>query len=133
MKISVLLTIFSSCMLFAESKISDFRWKNRLLILSQGDDSWVEKLDAQRARLEERDLKVFILSGAGKTKFPAAPELAKALAERFAPDPEIPKIHLIGKDGRTVLDWRMEEFSFEKLYASIDRMPMRQREMREKR
>jgi hypothetical protein len=77
-------------------------------------------------------MKVFILGGSGTSQYPADPKLTAEFIRRLSPDPETPKIFLIGKDGITTLSWEKGAFSFKKLYASIDAMPMRQREMRER-
>lgn len=119
-------------MVFADTGISDFRWEKRLLVVSGASEALVEKLDSEEDGLFERDLQVFILSGKGKTEYPVKPKLADEFARRLSPDPEKPMVYLIGKDGRTTLEWPLDEFSFKKLYARIDAMPMRQREMREK-
>jgi hypothetical protein len=120
-------------MVFADTGISDFRWKNRLLVVSGASKKLVQQLDSEEAGLTERDLQVFILSGEGKSDYPPKPNLAAEFAKRLSPDPEKPKVYLIGKDGQTTLEWSLDNFSFEKLYASIDAMPMRQREIREDR
>lgn len=130
MKEIIPIVVFSSCMAFADTEISDFRWKNRLLIISGATAELVKQLDAEKAGISERDLQVFILSGKGTSQHPTKPELAAEFTQRLKPNPESPKIYLIGKDGRTTLEWELEDFSFKKLYASIDAMPMRQREMR---
>lgn len=118
-------------MVSAETKISDFQWKNRLLVIPKGDSVWLKKLAIEEMNLNERDVRVFILQGAEGSKYPTRPELAKQFIDRLQPDPEIPGVYLIGKDGRTILRWSLGEFDFQKLYASIDAMPMRQREMSE--
>lgn len=130
---AILATIFFTCsMASANTEISDFQWKNRLLIISGTTDALVKQIDAEKAGLSERDLRVFILSGSGKSDYPLDAGLAAEFEKRLSPNLEKPKIYLIGKDGRTTLEWSLEEFTFQKLYASIDIMPMRQREMREK-
>lgn len=132
MKAIVPTIVFTSSMAFADTGISDFLWKNRLLVVSGATDALVEQFDAEEAGLFERDLQVFILSGSGKSDYPVKPKLAAEFTERLSPHPEKPKVYLIGKDGRTTLEWTLKDFTFKKLYASIDAMPMRQREMKER-
>jgi hypothetical protein len=91
----------------------------------------VKLLETEEAALEERDLKVFILSGSGENEYAAKPELAAEFKARLKPPEDKPTVYLIGKDGRTTLEWPLSEFTFAKLYASIDAMPMRKREMRD--
>ena len=111
--------------------ISDFQCKSRLLIVTDGDQAIVKNLKTQKAGLDERDLKVFILSGLGGNDFPTDPKLAEEFKSQLSPPVGKPMVYFIGKDGRTTLEWPLADFTFEKLYASIDAMPMRKREMRE--
>lgn len=127
----ITLIVSIALMSFAHGGISDFQWKYRLLVISGADDSIVKLLETDKPDLEERDLKVFILSGAGEKSFPAEPELAEEFKARLTPPAGKPMVYLIGKDSRTILEWPLENFTFTKLYGSIDAMPMRQREMRE--
>jgi len=127
----ITLVVSIALMCFANGGISDFQWKYRLLVVSGADDSIVNLLATQKPGLDERDLKVFILSGAGEKSFPAKPELAEEFKARLTPPAGKSMVYLIGKDGRTILEWPLADFTFAKLYGSIDAMPMRQREMRE--
>ena len=132
MKYPLALIAMSSTALLAETSVSDFRGKNRLLVIPVAREGFAAELERQKEELAERDLRVFILRGASASKFAAPPELAVELARRLASDPAMPQIHFIGKDGVTTLRWTAEEFSFAKLYASIDAMPMRRREMQKR-
>lgn len=123
--------ILSASVAFSQDSIDDFRWKNRLLVFSGSDEAILTKLAAEKAELSERDLKVFVLSGAGEKAHPAGEKLAEDFRERLKPPEGEPMAYLIGKDGRTTLKWKLRDFTFAKLYAAIDAMPMRQREMQE--
>ena len=127
----ITLVVSIALMCFANGGISDFHWKYRLLVVSGADDSIVNLLATQKPGLDERDLKVFILSGAGEKSFAAKPELAREFKARLTPPAGKSMVYLIGKDGRTILEWPLANFTFAELYGSIDAMPMRQREMRE--
>lgn len=118
-------------MIFAQDKISDFQWQSRLLVVSGATKETVEMLESDEAGFEERDLKVFILSGEGLPEYAARPSLAKELESRLSPAKDKPMVYLIGKDGKTTLRWSLEDFTIAKLFASIDAMPMRKSEMRE--
>ncbi len=131
MKHMAAIVALCSPLAFAQGTISDFQWKSRLLVISGADDGLVRLVGSETAGLEERDLKVFILSGSGKKEYAANPELADEFGKRLKPTDGKPMVYLIGKDGRTTLEWALNEFSFAKLYRSIDAMPMRRREMRE--
>jgi Domain of unknown function (DUF4174) len=123
--------VFTSSMIFAQDKISDFQWQSRLLVVSGATQGIVELLESDEAGFEERDLKVFILSGEGLPEYAARPSLAKELESRLSPAKSKPMVYLIGKDGKTTLRWSLEEFTIAKLFASIDAMPMRKSEMRD--
>lgn len=123
--------VFTSSMIFAQDKISDFQWQSRLLVVSGATKETVEMLESDEAGFEERDLKVFILSGEGLPEYAARPSLAKELKNRLSPAKDKPMVYLIGKDGKTTLRWSLEDFTIAKLFASIDAMPMRKSEMRE--
>ncbi|MBC7979602.1 MAG: DUF4174 domain-containing protein [Armatimonadetes bacterium] len=118
-------------MIFSQTKIADFKWEKRLLIVSGASELIVTQLKAEKAGLEERDLQVFVLSGWGEKEFPVNPKLADEFESRLSPPEAVPMVYLIGKDGITAKSWMMKEFTFQKLFASIDSMPMRQREMRD--
>jgi len=117
----------------AGGRISDFQWKNRLLVASGASAELVDKINSAKAGMFDRDLKVFVLSGAGVERFPVGKDLSKEFVSRLNTNEDRPMVYLIGKDGKTTLNWPLDEFTIEKLFANIDAMPMRKREMREKR
>jgi len=124
--------ILSAPAIFAQDRIEDFRGKNRLLFFSEIDEPTLSKLAAEKADLSERDMKVFVLSGTGETAHATNEKLAKAFRERLAPPEGEPTAYFIGKDGHSTLKWKLADFTFAKLYAAIDAMPMRRREMAER-
>ena len=63
MKAAAPVIVLMSSILFAQGKISDFQWQSRLLVVNGADEKIVKLLGAEEAGLEERDLKVFIISG----------------------------------------------------------------------
>ncbi len=119
--------------------LSAYQWENRLLLLfaptSQNDayQQQVTYLSGHEAGLEDRDLIVFHLfhnepSRVGDdTVTPDA--VAKLRAEMQVRSEEF-SLLLVGKDG-TVKRRSAEPVATEDLFAQIDGMPMRQREMRE--
>jgi hypothetical protein len=125
--------VFTSSMLFAQERISDLKWQYRILVVSGADGKTIELLESGEEGLEDRDLKVFILSGKGMREYAAKPPLAKELLQRLDPPEGKPMAYLIGKDGKTTLSWTLGDFTLEKLFASIDAMPMRKKEVRERR
>lgn len=113
-------------------KITDFSWKKRLLVVSGADEGFLAAAEEENAGVEDRDMRIFVLSGEGGEKFPVGKDLRAEFVKRLSVSDDEKKVWLIGKDGNTVLEWGLEEFAFEKVFAAIDGMPMRQREMREK-
>lgn len=129
MKSTIPLIVFTSSLVLADTEIADYHWKKRLLVLSEADAAMIENLSEEKAGLAERDLQVFVLSGVGIDKYPVKEKLAKEFQKGLSPELGKPTVWLIGKDGRTTLEWSAENFTFEKLFAAIDAMPMRQQEM----
>lgn len=104
--------------------LSQFRWKNRLLVIfsdSPGDPRFVEQMGLIEDRVEdlvERDVIVLIDTD---------PNADSELREKYRPRGFM--FVLIGKDGnvylRKPLPWNVREIS-----RSIDKMPLRRQEMR---
>ncbi|MGJ8634907.1 MAG: DUF4174 domain-containing protein, partial [Luteolibacter sp.] len=132
MKFWVLILVLGMVNGVMGEKIGDFRWEKRLLVVSGADEGFLAAAKKEKAGVEERDMRVFVLDGEGVEDFPVGKELRGEFVERLSVSGDDGKVWLIGKDGNTVLQWGLEEFSFEKVFAAIDGMPMRRREMREK-
>ena len=120
--------------------LAAYRWKSRLLLLfapDAGDARLVRQeamLREARTGLSERDQVVLrIAGGRVDALVGAAPEGAQALADelraRFGVGREEFAVVLVGKDGGAK---RREgaPVAPEALFATIDAMPMRRREMR---
>lgn len=144
MKNLLLLIIFSFSMNCSQAQIQsldDFQWKNRLLVLYTSNENSV-KIDDQLAEIlkaknefQERDLKVIIL----KNQMVKIWNSTKRHSLNF--DQIIQELNinteknyqnlLIGKDGGVKL--RADSpISNQKLFSTIDVMPMRQREMKDR-
>lgn len=105
--------------------LSEFRWKKRPVVVfadSENDPAYIEQIELLRARedaLRERD--VIVLTDTD----PAA-----RLPIRLKLRPRGFMLTLVGKDGgvklRKPFPWNVREIT-----RSIDKMPMRQREIRE--
>ena len=116
----------------------EIRWNHRLLIISGPDEDVSRQVDACRAMRDgmlDRDLIVVDVShdpGAlvvgGREDIPDAP----TFRARFDLPEEEFQVVLVGKDGG-VKERRSDQFDIEELFAIIDAMPMRMREMRERR
>ncbi|MGM0580857.1 MAG: DUF4174 domain-containing protein [Bacteroidota bacterium] len=128
-----------SCAQAQITSLDDFHWKNRLLII-YADDQKSSQLEEQLAKISqndegynERDLKVIILKdqkveiwNSGENHQLEFSEIIKEL--NIDEDRNYQNL-LIGKDGGVKLR-NNPPISNEKLFKTIDAMPMRQREMR---
>jgi hypothetical protein len=129
MKFSLLWLLLTASGITAET-LDDFLWKQRLLIVTGGLATMRTELAKQEAGLIERDVRIFILNEPGKAPGKA---LAAELSDRLKIRDGVAEVLLLGKDGKTTLRWKADEFTVAALFAKIDAMPMRRAEMRERR
>jgi hypothetical protein len=130
MKILALLGLLS--MTAAAQSLEDLQWKKRLLVVTDSNAALSLKLVEARAGLADRDTEVFILKGPeAPGKFPGV-ALGQALRKRLKVRDGVAEVLLLGKDGRTTLRWTADDFSIASLFAKIDAMPMRIREMKDR-
>ncbi len=111
-------------------ELNDFRWKQRILVVTSSSLSLRVNLVKDEVGLLERDVRVFILDDPEKA--PSA-SLAAELKQRLKIRDGVDEVFLLGKDGRTILRWKAEEFTLSALFLKIDSMPMRKSEMQERR
>jgi len=111
-------------------ELNDFRWKQRILVVTSSSLSLQVNLVKDEVGLLERDVRVFILDDPEKA--PSA-SLTAELKQRLKIRDGVDEVLLLGKDGRTILRWRAEEFTLPALFLKIDSMPMRKVEMQERR
>ncbi len=119
--------------------LSDYQWKNRLILIfspNQQNFDYQEQaqaLNRQTQGIKERDLIVFHFfseqKGFYENQIIEAPTAARIREKYEIPADEF-RILLIGKDGGVKLRERAFT-STDHIFGLIDRMPMRQREMRE--
>jgi hypothetical protein len=109
--------------------LNDFRWKQRLLVVTGGPAALRTELVKQEAGLIERDVRVFILNDPAKAPDKA---LAAELRDRLKIRDGVVEVLLLGKDGQTTLRWKADGFTIAALFAKIDAMPMRKAEMQER-
>ncbi len=117
--------------------LDQFRWKRRVLVVSarHGDDTKVKQLQtelaATREEFADRDMVLVMLLDSG-TSLAGDRELTAAETAGTRDALAIPAgsfaLRLIGKDG-TVKLAAESATSIREIYALIDTMPMRQREM----
>lgn len=128
--------VFSALPGASMESLSQFEWKNRVLILfgAPGDQmlrDQMSALDAQTAELADRDMVVLhVRSDAVETIFGTATRLdAKSVIKETGMAPDRFAALLVGKDGGIKLKSR-EIVPAAALFDLVDRMPMRQNEQR---
>lgn len=129
----------------ASLDLAEHRWRHRLLLLfaPTADDAryreQLERLEPRAADLDERDLLVVHLlaaspgDAAGRPEDPVGgAEDAARLRDAFTDaEPSDFRVVLVGKDGGGKGRWA-EPVDLDAVFAMIDAMPMRRREMRER-
>ena len=121
-------------------ELRKFQWKNRILLIfaPSAEDparkSLVAELNTQVAGVRERDLLIGEFFEAGASRFAGAsltPESAEELRRQFAVRKGTSTVILVGKDGEVKLR-REGPVQAAEIFALIDSMPMRQKEMGER-
>jgi len=117
--------------------LEQHRWTNRVLVVSapDGDDGELQKvqndLASQREAFADRDMLLVTLLGSG-TSTAGDRELTAAEADAARAALDVPAgsfaLRLIGKDGSVKLT-ENAAVPVQEIFALIDTMPMRQREM----
>ncbi len=134
--------LLDSVQAYAETtpfSLGELRWENRVLVVSavSADDaalkSQLDMVETSREEFIERDLLLVTLlddanSYAGSRRL-TRDEVIRARAELGVDEAEF-AVYLIGKDGGVKLS-ASDVVPMDDVYALIDSMPMRRREMRE--
>lgn len=117
--------------------LNPYSWKNRILLVFSSQeyiqfDQQLNLFSAHQSGMDERDLIVFeVLSD--KVSQTQGKEYGQNAAEKLRKQYNVDKndftVILIGKDGTEKLR-QQKVLSIDKLFATIDAMPMRRREMR---
>ena len=108
--------------------LSALQWKYRLLLVRDSTEA-VAQLESERDAIEERDIVWFVLTPTGVTSnysAPLAEDLSVHLRKDYFGDTET-RVILIGKDGGVKA--RETSLDLQEVFALIDTMPMRRREM----
>ncbi len=136
--LAVLFTIPApSLMEPTDDVLSPYRWKHRLLLIFAADtmhpayETQVALLEGEEAALAERDVLTAHLFADGGSRLGdrrLTHDEAEAIRQRFGVAPGQFAVILVGKDGT---EKRRDDAPVkpEVLYADIDAMPMRRREM----
>ncbi len=129
--------LFLAVNVFSKDLLKPLKWNYRpLLIFSSSDNKHLEKqltnIENNRKGIIERDMKIIILN-ADSTSTMDDIEIDSAqvsdLYKKFNVSREQFAILLIGKDGGVKMR-KTQSVEMKKIFALIDKMPMRQQEMR---
>jgi hypothetical protein len=141
MMMATVLSIGSSRNAVAMSlDLSQFRWKNRLLLLFAPNrnhpffDTLHKALEVHKAEAKDRDLVIFEILESGRSSRNTNNldyHTAQSLREKFNITRGEFAVILIGKDGGMKLN-RRDQTQLMDIFALIDAMPMRQEEMRQR-
>lgn len=114
------------------NSLSDYQWKNRLILVQATDENAgeIDTLRSARAAVDDRDIVWFVNTGADLVSnqdgvSSSLESEIKALLDQFRSDE---RVLLIGKDGG--MKSREPSLDLDAIFRRIDRMPMRMREMR---
>lgn len=121
----------------ATSELSEFKWKNRLLLIFATSSNDRELMEQRRMLLArqsgnlERDLMIIeVVAGTATVLSQSEKKLdADALRRQFQVQPGSFKVVLVGKDGGAKLE-KNAPIQPRDLFSTIDAMPMRQSEIR---
>ncbi len=120
--------------------LAEYQWKNRLVLLfAPSPDAAVcrsfrRAWNVRPGETADRDLLLIELFDDGESRVAKAPISAASAAKlrsRFRVEPGATIVILVGKDGSEKL--RKADVGLDELFEVIDAMPMRQREMKQKR
>lgn len=140
MKALLLLFLFMSSLLSAKDPLRDFRWKNRILLVSASSEVFPNNarqelnslLKTEADQLKERDLILIDISPEklalrGAIRLPENER--RVLCEKLnLEEAKAPVFLLLGKDGGEKAR-QSPQLDLAKLLALIDTMPMRRSEM----
>lgn len=114
------------------NSLSDYQWKNRLILVQAADKNGgeIDTLRSARAAVDDPDIVWFVNTGADLVSnqdgvSSSLESEIKALLDQFRSDE---RVLLIGKDGG--MKSREPSLDLDAIFRRIDRMPMRMREMR---
>ncbi|MFY3773980.1 DUF4174 domain-containing protein [Marinobacter salsuginis] len=114
------------------NSLSDYQWKNRLILVQAADENAgeIETLRSARAGVDDRDVVWFVSTGSEvvskqQSLSSSLESDIKTLLEGGRSDE---RVLLIGKDGG--IKSREARLDLDAIFRRIDAMPMRMREMR---
>lgn len=118
-----------------QNPLEPYKWKNRvLLVFADSQSKITEQMQLwkdHQIRLDDRDLVIFQFHnklGKAPNNIVLKAKQINWFYDEFVEQPVDFKVILIGKDGTVKLE-QNDYLSTDKLFSTIDAMPMRQREM----
>lgn len=112
--------------------LSDFQWRNRLILVEDANepDQRVETLRRYAAGIDDRDIVWFVVRDQDIQSNMEEPgrDLEQNVRKTLGEQPDNVSVILIGKDGG--IKQRSRVLDVDGIFALIDTMPMRKREMR---
>lgn len=119
----------------AADTLQDFRWQKRLLLVHPSDEAALNQLtvliDQHQSEITERKLQIFVTWRNRLLTFPEAEHNLKATEVLRELVGQQAQMLLIGLDGGIKQNDEQVPINFDKIFALIDGMPMRQSELRE--
>ncbi len=121
--------------------LEEYKWKNRLLVVFSPSEDYAryqdleKRLRDQECEIVDRNLLVFHIFESGESRLGTSvinQESVAVLRNRFSAKLGEFTVVLIGKDGGEKLR-RGTDVDIAEIFSLIDSMPMRQREMHERR
>ena len=118
---------------FAEDELTDYQFKHRIIIIDMASGSNEQiiqsQLDNSARALDDRRLLVWGINNSSvQALHGSGPFLTQRTVKTLNNSLAGKAVYLIGLDGGIKADY--DEFNLAKIFADIDRMPMRKAELR---
>ena len=128
----------SSTFIQSQITLTDLQWKNRVLLvfpsINEESDMELNLTDSLEKELKDRDLIYFYFGDSlqSNTNYKFEPAYQKKLKQLYQMGSKQHSYVLIGKDGSSKLKIEKDSIDWQVLFATIDSMPMRIKEIKNK-
>lgn len=128
----------SSTFIQSQITLTDLQWKNRVLLvfpsINEESDMELNLTDSLEKELKDRDLIYFYFGDSlqSNTNYIFEPAYQKKLKQLYQMGSKQHSYVLIGKDGSSKLKIEKDSVDWQVLFATIDSMPMRIKEIKNK-
>jgi|TARA_R110002096_G_scaffold93624_8_gene211176 hypothetical protein len=128
----------SSTFIQSQITLTDLQWKNRVLLvfpsINEERDMELNLTDSLEIELKDRDLVYFYFGDSlqSNTNYIFEPAYQKKLKQLYQMGSKQHSYVLIGKDGSSKLKIEKDSVDWQVLFATIDSMPMRIKEIKNK-